>query len=275
MKYNIHIKLFLIFLIIYPVPTSGGGLDYPFNVVVYGTVENDYITGECIKLAETKMQCDLLQVHVSRKGKPKDRDKIASMLKSKEGLKELNEFKKSPGFKKMCSEGEKMFNALKAGVVPKFSDREKWEKNFKNSHPRHKAHIMDTVNSMKVFCDNPSEENYESFLMLSHEKDMRTCTVWHNSYKQNFTRSNSSSDKWISNEGPSGDCDVIDIAVFKKANTKFGSSFWVYETERIITNKEAKFMGGLAMCKDRLEQKMLYDWNQPKKFRGCDYIDFE
>jgi hypothetical protein len=256
-------------------PTSAGEGDYPVSVLVYGTAEDDYITGKCRKTSEMKIQCDLLQVHVSRKGKLEDRDKITSMLKSKEGLKELNDFKVSPVFKKMCSEGRKVLDSLASGQIPKSANKERWEKNFKNSHPRHKSYILETVNSLIIFCNNPSAENYESYLAFALEKDMRTCTVWHNSYKQTFTRSNRSSKQWISNEGPSGECDVIDISVLKKDERTSGINFWVYESERIITNKEAKFLGGLASCKDRPEEKMFYDWKQPEKFFGCDYIDFD
>jgi hypothetical protein len=275
MRHSVCLKLIFIFLLIYPIPTSGGGLDYPLRVFVYGTVENDHITGECKKNSETKMHCDFLQAHVSRKGNAKDLDTIISRLKSEEGLKELNGFKEDPSFEKMCSGNLEIIRAVELGLKPQDVDKKKWEKNFKDAHPRHKSFLLKFSNSLKVFCDNPTTKNYESFLRLGHEKDMRTCTVWHNSYKQNFTRSSSSSDKWISNEGPKGECDVIDIAVLKKADTKSGSSFWVYETERIITNKEAKWLGGLALCQDRPEQKMFYDWKQPKKFLGCDYIEFE
>ena len=264
-------------IIFYPKPTSGSEADYPLDVHVYGTVEDDYITGECIKISETKMECDLLQIHVSRKGKQEDRDKLTSRLNSKEGLKELNDFKESPELKKMCAESKMLIDSIESGQIPKGANKEKWEKNFNNSHPRHKSYLFETTGAMKRFCDQPSAKNYESFLLLTHEKEMRTCTVWHNSYKETFTRSNNSSKSWTSNEGPSGECGVIRIATFRfrKSENTFRRGFWVYETEKIITNKETKWLGGLASCKDRFEGKMFYDWKQPKTFFGCDYIDLE
>ena len=267
MNCKLFLKTFIMLLMISPTSTFASKIDYPTSILVYGTTENDYISGSCEKLGEFKIKCHFVQAHISKDRSPEDLPK-----KMAQAVKELEGNTEKILDKKTCSETRLMLNALRTGKVPEGGDKALFEKNFIKAHPRQKNDMINSLKLLSNVCDDPSRNNIESMAKNLHDKELRTCKVWVNSYDETFTRS-IRSPHWVSNEGPSGPCGVVNIDVLKKVSSG-NFDFWVYDTKRIVTNKEAKEFGDLLHCKDKPEPKMFYDWKQTENFLACDYIKF-
>ena len=133
-----------------------------------------------------------------------------------------------------------------------------------------KEDLAKTSEALSEFCRKPTRENAEAFLRLDHDRDMRTCTVWSNNWEQTFLTSDLGV-TWVSTSGPAGDCGLVVISKFEKAKDE--QSFWVYETRKIINNRETTILN--TPCSSVYDERVIrYDWRSNDKFLNCDYIRF-
>jgi hypothetical protein len=94
--------------------------------------------------------------------------------------------------------------------------------------------------------------------------EMRTCEVWTTGWENAFTRQ--SDLRWVSNEGPSGICGVVEITTLEQE--KANSPLWTMETRKIVTNKNAD----QTLCKIPDETPAKYTWRDSTRKLPCEFI---
>lgn len=138
--------------------------------------------------------------------------------------------------------------------------------------PRFKEFVTGMARRLDAMCDKPTNETVREFLRYSLEKDTKTCRIWANPWKETFTRQ--LGNRWVSNRGPSGLCGVIIVSTLesKPFDPKEPDSLlrlWSYETQKIVTNKQAA--GPLCPVD---ETKVRYSWDAKDFDRSCEFIEF-
>jgi hypothetical protein len=117
------------------------------------------------------------------------------------------------------------------------------------------------------FCAERSEDNLRAMFDIRVKMQSRTCSVWVKSYEQKFSLHGK---EWISQSGPSGECGVIDTAVF--SNTLSNSQgqetrFNRYRTKQVMTRKN------VPQCQQDNEKDYIFVLEKPW-YVDCEYIDF-
>jgi hypothetical protein len=92
-----------------------------------------------------------------------------------------------------------------------------------------------------------------------------TCLITTNRYQRTFMRSDGgtrqSPARWVSTEGPDGDCRVLDVATLQYD----GGIKWTLETRKVATKKDA------AQCR-ALEESETLSWQNLRRPLPCKFV---
>ncbi len=250
-------------------PLSASAQDYPFRqTVFFGTVDDASLTTFCTLAGEGRIDCDFVQTTVSRAGNDGDfnRDLEASITNI---LKSDDEFDE-----KMCEEMRIATGAIETGIVPDtFSEGDEFIEYLSTMPSVQKSDYLLVSRAVVALCETPNHETAEAFLRATHDIKIRTREITSRSFKQTFITKDGGA-TWFSNQGPTGDCNVIQISRFEKA--KDHHSAWVYYTRKVVTNKEGSDLSsdGLTSCDLLNEREFFYDWKESDRPLNCAYIKF-
>jgi hypothetical protein len=119
----------------------------------------------------------------------------------------------------------------------------------------------------RQFCAAKSADNLRALLDLRITMQARTCALWVTSYDKDFTLRGT---EWVSTQGPSGPCGVMETAVF--SSTLYDSHgqairFNRYQTRHSVTKKHAP---GCTAGEDKDYVLVL----EKPRYTDCVYIDF-
>jgi hypothetical protein len=106
-----------------------------------------------------------------------------------------------------------------------------------------------------------------------NEFENQCCSFSVNSYKQSFKRT--SPNKWISNPGPEGRCDVVRVSTLERE--KEYSSLWKYTTTAVSVDydKNSDDMFSKMCAAIELNKPVVYSWEIPKEsIIDCQCIKF-
>jgi hypothetical protein len=252
-------------------PLSVRAQDYPSTTMLYGTVDNDSLTVHCDPPNNGRMHCFFAQTSVSRVGNAEDFEKKLS-----EGIAQFLKEGEEKGFRETCRLMETLATAIRTGVPPKEADQAKFFDAMKNMPQGQKDDFLAMTDQFSAFCKTPNKQTAEVALRGIHDKEMRTCKIWTNTYEQTFTTSDFGK-TWIANDGPSGECGMVVISKLERAKADFlgkdQTLFWTYHTRKIISNKDTKALATFP-CSGFDEREFFYDWKGDEKFLGCDYVKF-
>jgi hypothetical protein len=133
--------------------------------------------------------------------------------------------------------------------------------------------MMKVLDPLVTFCRNPTLENARRVIEAEYDKDMRTCYVSVNPFRQSFTL-NVSSGHWEHVSPPDGACGVVQLTYFEKApDAAANLPFWRWVTSKKILNKEATDLFG--KCSGLDEAEYVYDWHSTENLMHCDFIQFD
>jgi hypothetical protein len=118
----------------------------------------------------------------------------------------------------------------------------------------------------RQFCAAKSADNLRALLDLRITMQARTCALWVNSYEKDFTLRGT---EWVSTQGPSGPCGVMETAVF--SSTLYDSHgqeirFNRYQTRHSVTKKNA------PQCTTGEDKEYVLVLEKPR-YTDCMYID--
>lgn len=139
---------------------------------------------------------------------------------------------------------------------------------MKTASTEQKAFMEDFLNVAKNMVKVKDKASYAKAQADLYDLQSATCTISVKTFDQHFTRV--SQDKWLSNPGPVGLCNVVRIATLEKT-PDIRSPLWTY-TETVVTADQDE------TCKEWVKVGKTYisSWNAPRtfKFETCKYIEF-
>ncbi len=244
----------------------------PYFALLYEANKNSKLTVRCEEKSTNKITCDFEQISVTKVGKKEILEKKLEQA-VKEFEKSMEAFEKFIS-KERCSSNKAFFDSIKTGKKPQNIDVNEFKSLMAKlkSNPRFRTDVINLAEMSEKLCNDPSRKDIESMIRLMYDKEMRTCAIYTSNWSETFILS-ANGTQWTSNKGPTGECGLIDIGVFKKdAKDKSALRIWTYESKRIVTNKKGKWAMGLLGCEER-ENQEFFDWKKAENFLGCDYIE--
>jgi hypothetical protein len=119
----------------------------------------------------------------------------------------------------------------------------------------------------RQLCAAKSADNLRVLLDLRVTMQTRTCALWVKSYNKNFTLRGK---EWVSTQGPSGPCGIMETAVFSRTlHDSRGQEirFNRYRTRHSVTKKKA------SRCHADEDKDYVLVLEKPR-YTDCVYIDF-
>jgi len=119
----------------------------------------------------------------------------------------------------------------------------------------------------RQFCAAKTVDNLRAVLDLRLTMQARTCALWVTSYDKDFTLRGT---EWVSTQGPSGPCGIIETAVFSR--TLYDSHgreirFNQYRVRHTVTKKQA------SQCTAGEDKDYVLVLEKPQ-YADCVYLDF-
>ena len=276
---------FLLVLVISCLSVSAfAGNDYPTTGTVYNTKEDSSIMYNCSKARDEKLECELVQTFVRKQTKPSEWNKKLAEAKKQmpDAVKELSKDNGS-SCKLMSVLARTLDGKLNlkeaAEETPKNSifDQKGFFKYIKGMSESKRQEMYALATAMEEFCKTKSEESYIKVAKLGIEKEMHTCRIGSNPFKETFKWVSDYSGKgaWVAEAQPSGACGVVQLNRFETGLVDGKFTLWNYIAKKAVTNPkgEAPFIG---KCADALDQdEYLYNWkNERDSLMDCKYIEF-
>lgn len=260
-------KKYLLLSLILLSTTATAELDYPTTGIVYNTKEAGSIVFDCKKSSPDAMECDFTQVSVRRKANAKD---LAKRLKEAE-----SSYKTEMKYMNCSTERVKYEDFLlvidgKKAPITKDAP-------FFKMQPKSKEDLRNLMTDFIALCKAPSLERYKKITADAVKKEMATCLVSSNSFRQEFKKLDDYSDKkkptWVIKSSPTGACGIVRLDKFELEAGVSKIKFWNYIAKKSITNPKGKEL--LLSCNEFDEGEYIYDWkSQSHEYMGCGHIEF-
>jgi hypothetical protein len=184
---------------------------------------------------------------------------------------------KVPDFYVAFAEGKEDPRKLADRAPPGFaSNKEEFVEGWKNITAEKRADMLPQVKALSAFCKAKTEESFLDIIKLEHVKDMHTCLVSANTFKQTFRKVDdySGSTAWVVDAQPSGSCGVVQLDRFEPEISS-GITFWRYIARKAVTNPKGTLAIPNMTCSDLDQGEYLYDWRigDDRKL-NCTFIRF-
>jgi hypothetical protein len=229
--------------------------------IVYDTKENSGLKISCTDASPNEVKCDLKQISIFKKAKEGQLQQ-----EIEEARQQFRSAPKTQMDPKECSHFENTLIYLRGGNSNLSADV---KSNLQKLTGRERQDAEQNIAMLVAFCKNPTEETLTNITRYSYEKKTKTCSILTAQFSQVFQRV--TGDSWVSNEGPDGLCGVVTVSRLERVSAG-SSSFWVYTTKRVVTNKAAA--SSPKICGSLDESEHFFDWKGGgDRFVGCDYIE--
>jgi hypothetical protein len=239
------------------------GQNYPTSGLLYSVRESHSLTYYCTKTNDGGLECDFNQTIVRKKGKPSDWDDALKRARdeAKRGVRMTA---------KDCRDFQQMIDVLEGRAKPK--------EPMPALTALQKKDGLALIKAFLAYCKSKNEQDYIAVLRLTHEKDLRTCIVASNHYKQRFrgvASSDGTTTAWVvAQDGPEGPCGTVNLSRFEvDKDVNLQTPFWTYTARKAVTNPNGTLLLGTS-CKALDEEAYLYDWKSQEHAPRCDYISF-
>tara|TARA_R110000822_G_scaffold110054_2_gene240054 strand:+ start:25 stop:861 length:837 start_codon:yes stop_codon:yes gene_type:complete len=245
--------------------------EFPKRSDVYNQAGTEKIEIDCKAKSAEIIICDFNEVEIILGPSAHD------PLKRKAEIQVILDQFKREGSTKTCELMKAFSNALERKEMPNRDISGVLDKEiFKNEIERMLAENTQKVTDLKRqtlaaldMCREPNLQNAEKLNDIYFRKKSKTCKVWTHQFSRQFNADGDG--RWVSNHGPVGQCGEVHISVLKQ-DEEF-SLGWNYQTQKIVTNKNAKPEHVWA-CGDRDESIKTYKWRSTENYVGCEYLKF-
>jgi hypothetical protein len=234
--------------------------DAPSSGMLYNTTEVHSMTYRCNSARGDQIECNFEQASTRLKAEPKDLPNILNKARA-----QFNSEK--PPTPDEC----KMFQDILA--ILDGSKRAPKNEALEVMTTIEKKDLFASAKAFQNYCQKPTEDNFIEVMKLDHDKNVRTCLVSVNSFRQVLKRVGSA---WVTQSEPEGSCGVVQLSRFEADETLSGKSkfsYWKYVARKAITNPNAELFPG-AKCSGLDESTYTYDWRAKTYQKSCDYIEF-
>lgn len=252
---------------------------YPTKGLIYNTTEDSSLTYNCTKLQSGFLECEFVQTSVRKISKPEDLKKKIEQAKTQfpDAVKEYSS-------EKVCESTNTYLDILEGKITPEqaahtvlkseINDEQEFTRGMKEMSKSKKDDLQEILRASNEFCNTHSEESYLKLTQLQINKEMRTCAVSSNFFKQTFrwvSDSTSGVGAWVVDGKTEGPCGIIQLSRFELDNKH---TFWKYYAKKATTNPKGTVLPGIS-CSNIDEHEYLYDWKTDRDYKlGCEYIKF-
>lgn len=91
--------------------------------------------------------------------------------------------------------------------------------------------------------------------------DANICLITTNRYERRFEKQNDGS--WLSSEGPTGDCGIVDVAVLRREGE---GARWTMELRKAPSRREA------PACRDLMAENEVLSWQNVRRPLPCRFV---
>ena len=102
---------------------------------------------------------------------------------------------------------------------------------------------------------------FQQVLLTTSDLAPRTCLITTNRYQRTFQKQANA--QWVSKEGPSGICGVVDIATLQDD----GGVRWTMETHKVVTSR-----GASSQCRTLDEERETLSWQNIRRALPCTFV---
>ncbi len=220
-----------------------------FNHLHSSTGQNSALSGDCIAENDRTISCSLRQVMFSKKLSKKDAETRTAEYENaiQDALKD-----KTPAQVVNQEVGKFCFGLTDLG-----------------NEARSKLSLeADVFTLFSALCEKPTIENLTKVFQHDLNKQLQTCKVWdYNIGTFQFEKVNER--KWVSNNGPQGECGVITVLEIER-DPEY-SFLYTYHQRRFYIDTESK------QCKEiaAINEDISYSWKGKEALKAdCSYIEF-
>ncbi|MEA9482724.1 hypothetical protein VC290_20785, partial [Xanthomonas campestris] len=209
---------------------------HPFGGRMYNTVENGWLTYECMPPEAGVLACDFVQTRIRQKLSASDAAK--RLAKETQGWPEAlaKEMKTTPerlyesgDWKGLCDMAQQGLSALNGS-----SSTEEMRKAVSRMSRVARGDLAAQMGAMGQACKTRTLDGMKRFMALGIDIEQRTCQIGTNSFKQTFKAvyaSDGTFKSWnVADTTPNGDCGIINLSRFVPVPEKPGEKpyFWQY-----------------------------------------------
>lgn len=256
---------------------SAHSQDYPTTGLVFNTRENSSITYICELNANKRLECEFNQTSVRKAAKPEE---WVEELKKAEKSYVEDVKKPRDDCKLFTATQEVLLGRKKPEDItngPTWADKAEFIKKMRSMSEAEKKDLSGDIAPLVEYCNAPTKENYINLWRSGFDKQLRTCSVGSNAFKQIFkwvVDDSKEGGAWIVDSTASGPCGVVQLSRFEPVRTETTKlTFWRYIARKAITNPNGNIL--LAKCKDFDESEYIYDWkNERNNKLNCTYVEF-
>lgn len=244
--------------------SSASAEDVPSTGLLYNTKESHSLVYRCQRNNDNSLACDFIQTAVRKKAAQEDLNSKLDQARE--------EFSRDAGIDAgQCKMARDLVDILEGR---KNAPR---EDSFKRATDMQKKDLLRMSKGMIEFCKSRTEESLLNMIRIGHEKDVRTCQVSSNTFKQSFefVQDNlTGTGVWVVRGTPEGPCGIVQLSRLEPERLKdSGFVFWKYVARKVVTNPQGTFYPGVS-CKGLDEAEYIYDWRSKEHSMGCDYVEF-
>jgi hypothetical protein len=204
------------------------------------SVENSSLTMECKGAAPfNEIRCEFREVAIRIPDEDEVQKKVAE---SKSVVSKVSDKKLAESKKALCA------------ALPS------WKKDKAGTLARRRA-LAEDVAFLERMCGCQDRACALNEMLKHDEANARTCEVYGNHYDLTLRRTDSRT--WVANEGPSGQCGVIEVFTLEadssEADSKEDYSLWAFTLVRASANKSSELCVGLQQ---QVNKPMVWTWKE-------------
>jgi hypothetical protein len=226
-----------------------------------GVKEHSGLSLDCERSGAT-MRCRVFQIQIRAHKEPADIDALIK-ARTQQFLKEIKETN-GKFYAEMCDVAAKIANIdpRKESKTPEMLDTVEGLAALRS--------LNEMASRLKRVCDSRSEAAVVKFVEETVQAEDLDCAIaMFRPFELTFRRSPANKRQWVSNEGPHGECGIINVVVLEQE--KDNDMLWTYTSRRTVTNKTG---GTVLRCDGWDENPMVFSWKGETKMRRCNSIKF-
>lgn len=147
------------------------------------------------------------------------------------------------------------------------ADMEKLQGRMKNATPEQQAYVQDLMPILKALTSSNDKVSLKKVILDQQDMEGATCSITLNTFDLHFSRI--SKNKWLSNPGPAGLCNVVRVSTLE--NLEDHPNLWTFTQTTVTADKD-------ATCQNWIDVGATFvaSWDSPRafKFGQCKYIQF-
>ena len=254
-------KYLAFFIIGYASLSVANSQGYPNIGNVHNTQEPNYLSYKCQRTELNELECDFIQVRITKKLDPsKVEEEINRLMGYEETVSEES-----------CQEQQLINDVLKG----KKTQPAEWEDGLSDLTEYERQYTITLTDSIIKYCSTKSKKDLRAFFTIAALKETRTCSVNNQSFKQQFkfiAGPEGKNPTWVVKDSPNGTCGMINLSRFE-LDTNSSINIWNYISRRAITNPNAMYSEGVS-CNEFEQNETLFDWRAKELTMECDFINF-